>query len=114
MPNLRRVGAEAEDRAANYLLEQGHTLVTRRFKGQRGEIDLVTLDGEILVITEVKWSRTAYRRAEEGVSPSKIAHLAAVTEEYLSKTGQHDRVVRFDVIAVDSTGLRHYRDAFQI
>ena len=46
MPNLRQLGAEAEDRAATYLLGLGYTLVTRRFKAAHGEIDLVALDGE--------------------------------------------------------------------
>lgn len=113
VPNLRRIGREAEDRAADYLLGLGYTIVTRRFKGAQGEIDLVALDGETLVIVEVKLSRTPFRRAEEGLDDRKARQLATVTDEYLHKSGLADRRLRYDLVAIDETGLRHHVDAFR-
>lgn len=113
MPNLRRVGQEAEDRAARYLLEQGYTIVTRRFKGVHGEIDLVALDGEVLVVVEVKFVRSSFRKAESGLDDRKVERLAAVTDEYLHKFSLHERRLRYDLIAIDADGLRHHVDAFR-
>ncbi|HRI44160.1 MAG TPA: YraN family protein [Fimbriimonadaceae bacterium] len=113
MSNLRRVGREAEDRAAGHLLDLGYTIVTRRFKGAGGEIDLVALDGDTLVIVEVKSTRTAFRRAEAGLDDRKARRLAAVADEYLHKFALHDRHLRYDLIAIDRDGLRHHIDAFR-
>ena len=113
MPNLRQLGAEAEDRAATYLLGLGYTLVTRRFKAAHGEIDIVALDGETLVIVEVKWIRGRLRLAEAAIDERKMTHLSQAVDEYLAKTGEHDRAVRYDIIAIDPTGLRHHIDAFR-
>lgn len=113
MPSLRRLGADAEDRAAAHLLAKGYTLVTRRFKATCGELDLIALDGETLVIVEVKWSRAKNRRAIEGVTERKIAYLKAAAEEYLHKSGEPDRRVRFDIVAIDRDHLEHHIDALR-
>jgi putative endonuclease len=111
MANRRAEGKEAEDRAANHLVEKGYTIVTRRFKSTRGEIDIVALDGEILVFVEVKMRRKG-EAPEWSVDERKVAHLRTAADEYLHKTEQYDRLVRFDMIAIDADGLRHHEDAF--
>ena len=108
MPNFRRLGAEAEDRAAKYLLSLGYTIVTRRFKGVHGEIDLVALDGETLVFVEVKFRRGKFM-PEEQMDPKKAATLGRVIDEYMSKTGETKRPVRCDLIAVTDSEIRHHR-----
>ena len=67
MPDKRALGREAEDRAARYLLEQGYTLVTRRFSSKGGEIDLVALDGETMVFVEVKARSGKFGTPEEAI-----------------------------------------------
>ena len=113
MPNLRRIGAEAEDRAADFLLGLGYTIVTRRFKSSRGEIDIVALDGDTLVFVEVKFRRTPGAIPEEAVDAKKIAYFVQATDEYLHKSDMRDSPVRFDMIAVTPTDLRHHIDAFR-
>jgi putative endonuclease len=49
MSSLRRLGQDAEDRAADFLIAKGLTVVTRRFTVRQGEIDLVALDGDEIV-----------------------------------------------------------------
>ncbi|HXH60294.1 MAG TPA: YraN family protein [Fimbriimonadaceae bacterium] len=113
MSNLRRVGAEAEDRAAEFLLGLGYTIVTRRFKSSRGEIDIVAYDGDTLVFVEVKSRRSPGAVPEEGVDAKKAAHLSAAVAEYLHKTGAPDVPCRFDIIAVTPDDLRHHVAAFR-
>lgn len=117
MSDLRSVGAEAEDQAASYLVEQGWTIITRRHKTRRGELDIVALDpspeaGETLVFVEVKHRRKGETLAEEGVDAKKRKHLIEAANLYLAEFGNDDRGVRFDVIAIDPQGLRHHKDAF--
>jgi putative endonuclease len=112
--NLRRVGREGEDRAAAYLESLGYTIVTRRYCTRGGEIDLVALDGEILVFVEVKERRAPGYVPEEGVGERKSARLSSAARKYLSEMGEETREVRFDLIAIDREGLRHHVDAFEM
>ena len=108
MPDLRRLGAEAEDRAANYLLGLGYTLVTRRFKARRGEIDLVALDGDVLVFVEVKSRRSTSAYPEAGITDEKVKALYEAALEYLAKSDFTDPEIRFDMIAINPEGISHH------
>lgn len=113
MPDLRRIGVAAEDRAAEYLIEHGYTIVTRRWTTRGGELDLVALDGEVLVFVEVKSRNGNWSRPEEAIDDVKVQRFLVAVEAYCQQTGQTDRPVRYDVIAIDPHGLRHYQDAFR-
>jgi putative endonuclease len=110
MPNLRSLGAEAEDRAASYLLEAGYTIITRRHKTRRGELDIVALDGEQLVFVEVKYRRAEGYKPEESLGDGKITALAEAARLYLLEVNVPADNYRFDLIAIDGDGLRHHRD----
>lgn len=109
----RRLGTEAEDRAADYLLARGYTIVTRRWQGRGGEIDLVALDGETLVFVEVKQRSGRWSRPEEAIQAIKIERFLRAVGQYAAETEQIDRPARYDVIAIDHEGIRHYVDAFR-
>ena len=112
MSNLRGVGREAEDGAAEFLIQNGYTILTRRFSTPFGEIDLIALDGEVLVFVEVKLRRVAGYVPEEAVGEAKLQHLKRAAATYLERFPQ-DREWRIDLIAIDAQGLRHYPAAFQ-
>ncbi len=110
MRNLRAEGAAAEDRAADFLLAKGYTLVTRRRKVAGGEIDLVCLDGETLVFVEVKARFAPGFRPEESLGPAKVLHLRAAARSWVDGCGDEGRIWRFDLVAIDRAGLRHYEN----
>ncbi len=85
-------------------------MVGRRIKTKRGEIDLLALDGDTLVIVEVKASLTF--EPEWALTGLKRQRLRLAAEDYLLQIGASDRAVRFDLIAVDATELRHIEGAF--
>lgn len=113
MSNLRRVGREAEDRAADYLIGLGYTIVKRRYKAAHGEIDILAMDGEALVVVEVKERLAMGHVPEESVGEKKAARMASAAREYLAATGETDRAIRFDLVVFDRDGLRHHADAFK-
>ncbi len=102
-------GREAEDRAAKYLLSLGYTLVTRRFKSRHGEIDIIALDGDVLVFVEVKARSSEVVSPEESVTRVKAARFESAVAEYFSKTGQPEMPARYDLIAVRPNRLDHYK-----
>jgi putative endonuclease len=106
-----RVGSEFEDQAADYLISQGFTVVTRRFAARHGELDIVALEGDELVFIEVRQRRSGL--GELSITREKINRLYRAAQEYLHHIGEPDRAFRFDVVAVGPDGLRHHRHAFQ-
>jgi putative endonuclease len=113
MPNLRRVGADAEDRAAAFLLDLGYTVVTRRFKCRRGEIDIVAYDGDVLVFVEVKSTGDSEANPVVQVDDRKVGVFADAAVEYAHKAGIPDAVSRYDIIAVSPSGIVHHKAAFR-
>lgn len=112
------IARRGEDAAASYLERIGLTVVERNWRCTSGEADIVALDGETLVIVEVKTRRTANAGSpEESVSPTKQRRLVRIARHYVAHAGLEEAEVRFDVVAIrpisdDRALLRHHRAAF--
>ena len=111
------VGKVGEDRAASYLISLGYKIVARNFKRRGGEIDIVALDGEILVIAEVKTlpSGNAETLSHE-LNLRKQKRIIETSKRFLQNYRQYnDSIIRFDVLVVDMPGfpaVYHIKDAF--
>jgi len=114
----KRLGERGEDAAAAFLERVGMTIVERNWRCPSGEIDIVALDGETIVLCEVKSRRTVAKGTpEEAVTPAKRRRYAKLAQAYLLHAGVEPISVRFDVItllviAEDRALLRHLRAAF--
>lgn len=106
MPDARRVGTSAEDRAADALLAKGYVVLRRRYKGGCGELDLVLLDGDTLVFAEVK-RRATFEAAVVAVDARKIARIQSAAEAFAYETGEHERARRFDLVVVLPDRIEH-------
>lgn len=114
MPRNRRLGANAEDAAADYVCGLGYTLITRNYQVRGAEIDMVALDGETLVFFEVRQrQKGGWALPEETVTLAKQKRLWQAAEQYLSDVLGKEAVVRFDVIAIEGDAMRHHKDAFR-
>jgi putative endonuclease len=114
----QRVGERGEDAAAAYLQRTGVTVIARNWRCPQGEIDIVGLDGETVVLCEVKTRRTPAKGSpEESITAAKRRRYSRLAEAYLQSAGLTDVSVRFDVIGLlvigeDRALLRHHRGAF--
>lgn len=106
MRNNRKVGNYYEDLAANYLLELGYTLVTRRFTCKGGEVDIIALDGDTLVFVEVKYRASS--APESAIDTKKFERFGVAVNEYLHKTNMQKSLVRLDLIAIEGKEIRHH------
>lgn len=61
----RRTGQIAENLVADRLAEKGWEIVERNARTRYGELDIVALDGPILVFVEVKGARAGSRSGPE-------------------------------------------------
>ena len=79
------VGRYGEKVAAAHLVEAGWTLLDRNWRGTRGELDVVALDGDVLVAVEVKTRRgTGFGHPAQAVTPAKLGRLRRLTGEWLA------------------------------
>lgn len=102
LPSHQQVGRRGEDAAYFYLRQRGYIMVARNFRSphERGEIDLIGWDGEVLCFIEVK-TRTSrdVKPAEAAVDRAKRRDLMLVAREYLRLLPE-PRPWRFDVVSV--------------
>lgn len=114
-PALTVRGADAEDAALALLQRAGLKLLARNFRCRGGELDLVMLDGEVLIVAEVRArNHPGFASAAESVDARKQARIVLATQMFLAAHPQHARrAVRFDVVAFDgSSGPQWIRAAF--
>lgn len=114
----KRLGQRGEDAACAYLERTGFTIVERNWECPAGEIDIVALDEETLVLIEVKTRKTVAKGTpEEAITAAKQRRYRKLAEAYVQHAGAADVAVRFDVITIlvlgeDRALLRHHRAAF--
>ncbi|MDH2442733.1 YraN family protein [Amnibacterium sp. CER49] len=73
------LGRRGERLAADYLAGLGYRIIDRNWRCPSGEIDLVAVDGDELVIVEVKTrSSTAFGDPLEGVTDAKLTRLCVL------------------------------------
>jgi putative endonuclease len=91
----------------------GYEILRSRYRGKRGEIDLIVSDGHVIVFVEVKKSKT-HSRAIQRVSVAQRERIWLTASEFLGTQplGQLTET-RFDVALVDQHGrLKVIENAF--
>ncbi len=97
----QNVGAHAENLARAYLERHGLVFVTRNFTCRYGEVDLIMLDGRLIVFVEVRYrQRQDYGGALESVDFRKQQKLIRTATFYLQEQRQSDCFARIDVVAM--------------
>ena len=95
------LGAYGEDVAARYLAEAGMVLLDRNWRCGEGEIDLVLLDGRVLVVCEVK-TRTSYLcgTPHEAITDAKLDRLRRLGQAWMREHRVTPEETRVDLAAV--------------
>ena len=116
-------GAAAEALAAAYLTARGLTLIARNLRCKGGELDLVYLEGDVLVIVEVRHRTTSqFGGALASVNRRKQRKLLrAARYEWQRRPDWRNRCMRFDVIGIGAARrgaaglapIEWIRDAFR-
>lgn len=111
-------GKLAEDIAHDFLIRSGYKILTRNYRFQKAEIDLVAESDDTIVIVEVKARKTnIFLEPQEAVTRKKIRLLVAAADAFMRERN-HRSDVRFDIISVlpDLEGklqITHLKDAFE-
>lgn len=104
-------GREAESRAAAYLENCGLRIVDRNFRVRGGEIDLICLDGRVLVFVEVRQrQRGDFGGAAASITAYKRRRIVLAAQHYL--LGKPPRDCRFDCVLIEGERLEWLKNAF--
>ncbi len=108
---MPRRGQRGEDIAADFLENNGHKIITRNYHCHRGEIDIISIDDDYVVFTEVKQrGKNSYLQPEEAITYSKKKRLINCAERWFMEN-EYTGGARIDVIAISDGEIRHYMNA---
>jgi putative endonuclease len=95
------LGLQGEDLATDYFKNKGYKILSRNYRKQTGEIDIIARDGEYLVFIEVK-TRTSllFGQPYEAVTLKKQGQISRVALDYITRNKLHNQAMRFDVVSV--------------
>ena len=112
--NKRRVGADKERQAAEYLTGKGMQVLETNFRCRQGEIDLICRHRGYLVFVEVKYRSASEKGyALEAVDYRKQLRICRVADYYRMLHDMGDfSPVRFDVVAVCGERVDWFPNAF--
>jgi len=107
-------GDRGEDQAVEYLLSKGYTIICRKYRSLKGEIDCVVRDTEgMLVFVEVKSSYGGlFGNPLYWITPGKQRTLSRMATQYIVEHNLSGIPCRFDVITIHDGKIDHLRNAF--
>jgi putative endonuclease len=110
------LGKKGEKLAMEFLLKKGYKIVSRNFKFQKAEVDIIARKGRTLAIIEVKTRSTPdFGNPQEFVKAKQIQNLVKAIDYFVSEHNL-DVEVRFDIVAIIKnkieTRIEHLEDAF--
>jgi putative endonuclease len=116
----RWFGRRSERAAARYLRKQGYRIVAANLADTRGEIDLIAIDGQTIVVVEVRSSESDnIEKLALSVDRDKQRRLTDAALRFLQRRRLLNVSVRFDVLAIcwppkkRRPIVKHYRNAFE-
>jgi putative endonuclease len=113
--NYRKLsGKKGEDKAAAFLEAAGLRIIGRNIRSQSGEVDIVAIEGDILVFVEVKnWSTYAIENLEYGIGEKKQQRIIETAKHFIKNHREYrDMSIRFDVVFIQAGAVTHIVSAF--
>jgi putative endonuclease len=98
----KKIGQLGEQIAKEHLLLHDYRIVQLNWRCRSGEIDIIAHADDTIVFIEVRTRKNNNRfgLASESVDDRKQKKVRATAQVYLHLNNKHDRMIRFDVIAV--------------
>ncbi len=107
------LGIWGEHQAEKFLKKRGYKVLAHNFRCKLGEIDIVALKGEYLVIIEVKTRMSnRYGLPIEAVDEQKQRKLVRLALYYQKCKGLLNLPIRFDVVSILDEKIELIEGAF--
>ena len=115
--NTKITGNAGEEKAAQYLENQGYSIIERNFRTKGGEVDIIAFKNDTIVFVEVKTlPNGTIDMIQRELNYQKRQRIIKTSKRFLLKHRQYSNsYIRFDVIVIDMPGLEpvyHIENAF--
>lgn len=114
-----RLGRRGERAAARYLKRKHHKVLLHNYRCVAGEIDLICVQGDMIVFVEVK-TRSSDEAADvqEALREPQWTRIERAARFFLMERSAQERPCRFDLVTVlwpprGSPVVEHFEDAYQ-
>lgn len=95
------LGAEGEEKAADFLQKEGYWILARNFRTNNGEIDIIARKDEEYVFVEVKTRCSKkYGQPVDSVNDTKLKHILQASRYYIYINNLQNKCLRYDVVEV--------------
>lgn len=100
MSTKQEIGSYGEELAVKHLVKKGYKILTRNWRFQKGEIDIIALDKEWLVFVEVKTRSTIdFGNPEEFISTRQQKMIVNTAHQFIVDNDRQEES-RFDAIGI--------------
>lgn len=118
MANHNDLGNYGEEKAVQYLIDQGYKILARNWRFRSAELDIIALKDNTLSIVEVKTRSSVYfGEPQLFINKKKKERIIEATQAYIEKN-EIDLEVQFDIIAIvwtkNKINIHHILSAFSI
>lgn len=100
--NKTLIGKFGEDKAAEYLLSKGLSIISRNYYGTHGELDIVAYNTktDTIIFTEVKTRKNQnFGLASQSIGKDKLKSLVRTAQQYMFENPNESQI-RFDVVEI--------------
>lgn len=116
MEDHLKTGWTGEKIAEKYLLEKGYDILSKNWRTQHKEVDIIASKDNDIVFVEVKTRNHSLKKARECVDKKKTQNIITSASRYVLKN-KITLNVRFDIIAIDiaqdnTYTIEHIESAF--
>lgn len=111
------LGNMGEEKASNFLIQDGYSILARNFRTNQGEIDIIAKKNEEYIFIEVK-TRTSIKYGEpiEAINKNKKKHIVNASKYFIYKNKLNNKYIRYDIIEVyinkKSQLINHIKNVF--
>lgn len=113
--NKRLLGTRGEEKALNYLINEGYIIIEKNYTCKIGEIDIIAMDLDTTVFIEVKYRKdNKMGRPYEAVDYYKQLKIMKVAMMYVSSHQLFEKPMRFDVVEIVNDKITLFKNAFTL
>ena len=100
MASHNELGKWGEELARVYLRQKGYVILECDWKSGHRDLDIIALDGDVVVFVEVRTRRNrVFAEPEESIDYMKLRNLQSAINHYV-KCKHIDHQIRFDFISI--------------
>ena len=115
--NNKATGDYGENKAADYLVQAGYSIIERNYRTKGGEVDIIAFKDNVVVFVEVKTLPNGTPELlQTELNHRKLQRIVKSSKCFLLKHRQYSNsYIRYDVIVIDMPGVPdvyHIENAF--